>query len=40
MVLGLLGSVFGLMIVGQVAKQGMKTTETLFKMPGKCIGKC
>jgi len=38
--LGLFGSVFGLMIVGQVAKVGLKTTENIFKVPSKCKGNC
>lgn len=38
--IGMITNVFGLMMVGAVAKVGMKTTETLFKVPGKCTGKC
>jgi hypothetical protein len=33
MVLNLFSSVIGLMVVGTVAKQGMKMTESMFKMP-------
>jgi hypothetical protein len=36
MIMGLLG----LMFVGTIAKVGLKTTETMFKIPGKCTGKC
>lgn len=38
--MGLFGSVIGLMVVGTVAKHGMKATENLFKFPKKCTGKC
>lgn len=38
--MGLFGSVIGLMVVGAVAKHGMKATENMFKIPGKCKGKC
>jgi hypothetical protein len=33
LVLQLFGGIIGLMVVGTVAKQGMKITENMFKIP-------